>query len=192
MLGWKDRLTTTLEPILLKSDPRPEISAYHDMPYAIFWYEPGAEFAVRTELSLLKTRLEQAGKRVTIISLVECLTAALDAEGMTIASLSESEISVGLDSVIETLAEVLGHYQPLDQIVAARLPQTSDPLRDVVFITRTGALFPFYRAHALLEQMKGKVTVPCVLFYPGELDGGAELKFMGVLDADSNYRPKIF
>lgn len=99
MLGWKDRLTTTLEPILRKPDPRPEISAYHDMPYAIFWYEPGAEFAVRTELSLLKTRLEQSGKRVTVISLAECLTAALEAEGMTIASLSESEISVGLDSV---------------------------------------------------------------------------------------------
>lgn len=192
MPGWKDRLTTTLEPILRKQDPRPEISAYHDMPYAIFQHEPDAEFAVRTELSLLKTRLEQAGKRVTIISLAECLTAALDAEQMTIADLSKAEIAVGLPSVIEQLAELLSHYQPLDTILAARLPETSDPLKDVVFITRTGALFPFYRAHALLEQMKGKVTVPSILFYPGELDGAAGLRFMGILDADSNYRPRIF
>src|SRR5262245_52551936 len=128
MPGWKDRLTTTLEPILLKSDPRPEISAYHDMPYAIFQYDPGVEFAVRAELSLLKTRLEQAGKRVTIISLAECLTAALDAERMSIADLSKSEISVGLDSVIEQLANLLSDYQPLDQIVAARLPQPPNPL----------------------------------------------------------------
>jgi hypothetical protein len=90
------------------------------------------------------------------------------------------------------LAALLSHYQPLDRIVAARLPQTPDPLKDIVFITRAGALFPFYRTHALLEQMKGKVTVPSILLYPGELDGAAELRFMGVLDADSNYRPKIF
>jgi hypothetical protein len=44
----------------------------------------------------------------------------------------------------------------------------------------------------LLEQLKGKLDVPAVLFYPGELDGVAGLKFMGVLDADHNYRPKIF
>jgi len=141
---------------------------------------------------LLKTRLEQAGKRVTIISLAECLAAALDAEQMTIADLSKAEISVGLPAVIEQLAELLSHYQPLDTIVSARLPETSDPLKDVVFITRTGALFPFYRTHALLEQMKGKVTVPSILFYPGELDGAAGLRFMGILDADSNYRPRIF
>lgn len=192
MPDWKDRLTTTLEPILLKSDPRPEISVYHDMPYAIFRYDPGAEFAVRTELRMLKTRLEQANKRVTIISLAECLTAALDAEQMTITDLSDAEVSVGLPSVIEQLTNLLSDYQPLDQVVAERLPQTSDPLKDVVFITRTGALFPFYRAHALLEQMKGKVTVPSILFYPGKLDGAAALKFMGILDADINYRPRIF
>jgi len=37
-----------------------------------------------------------------------------------------------------------------------------------------------------------KVTVPGVLFYPGEMEGPAGLRFMGVLDAEHNYRPKIF
>lgn len=192
MPDWKNRLTTTLEPILLEPDPRPEISVYHDMPCAIFRYDPGEEFAVRTELRMLKTRLEQANKRVTIISLAECLAAALDAEKMTISALSDAEVSVGLDSVIEQLNNLLSDYQPLDQVVAKRLPQPSDPLKDVVLITRTGALFPFYRAHALLEQMKGKVDVPVILFYPGKLDGAAALKFMGILEADINYRPRIF
>ena len=59
-------------------------------------------------------------------------------------------------------------------------------------ITRAGALFPFYRTSSLLEQLKGKIEVPAVLFYPGELDGAAGLRFMGVLDAEHNYRPKIF
>ena len=41
-------------------------------------------------------------------------------------------------------------------------------------------------------QLKGRVHVPTVLFYPGGLDGAAGLRFMGVLDAEHNYRPKIF
>jgi hypothetical protein len=44
----------------------------------------------------------------------------------------------------------------------------------------------------LLEQLKGRVLTPTVLFYPGSLDGAAGLRFMGVLDAEHNYRPKIF
>jgi hypothetical protein len=72
------------------------------------------------------------------------------------------------------------------------MPQEADPHRDIVFILRTGALFPVYRTFSLLEQLKGRVHVPTVLFYPGDLDGAAGLKFMGVLDAEHNYRPKIF
>jgi len=62
----------------------------------------------------------------------------------------------------------------------------------VVFIVRAGALFPLYRTHALLEQLKGKLKVPAVLFYPGTIEGPTGLRFMGVLDAEHNYRPKIF
>ena len=62
---WLLRLTQKLEPILRTSDPRPQISAYHDMPYAIFRYPPEDEFAVRKQVTLLRTRLEQSGKHVS-------------------------------------------------------------------------------------------------------------------------------
>ena len=71
MNDWEQRLRRDLEPILRSDDPRPQISAYHDMPYAIFRYPPEEEFAVRQEVTLLKTRLEQRGKLVTSISLSE-------------------------------------------------------------------------------------------------------------------------
>ena len=80
MNDWLERLTTKLEPLLRLEDPRQKISAYHDMPYAIFRYPPEVEFSLRKELALLKTRLEQAGKRITTISLAERLQAALEAE----------------------------------------------------------------------------------------------------------------
>ena len=59
MSDWRERLTADLEPKLRVPDPRPLISAYHDMPYAIFRYPPEEEFAVRREVRLLQTRLEQ-------------------------------------------------------------------------------------------------------------------------------------
>jgi hypothetical protein len=192
MTDWKERLTTKLEPVLQQADPRPHISAYHDMPYAIFQYPPEAEFALRREISLLTTRLEQAGKRVTRISLSECMDEALAAEGLGSDALIDAEKSVGLESTIETIHQILSDYRPLDDLVASRIPEDADPLRDVVFIVRAGALFPVYRTSSLLEQLKGKVHVPAVLFYPGELDGATGLCFMGVLEAEHNYRSKIF
>ena len=192
MPDWKARLTGQLEPLLELPDPRQQISAYHDMPYAIFRYPPAAEFPLRQELALLRTRLEHAGKRVTAISLAECLQEALEAEDMGTETLIDLEQSVGLDAVIDTVFQVLSEYQPLDELVARRIPEDAAPQRDLVFIVRAGALFPLYRTSALLEQLKGKVNVPAILFYPGVLDGAAGLRFMGVLDAEHNYRPKIF
>jgi hypothetical protein len=192
MMDWKDRLKKQLEPVLKQTDPRPAISSYHDMPYAIFHYPPEDEFAVRQETSMLCTRLEQTGKRVTRISLAACMQEALEAEGLDTETLVDAEKSVGLGPTIETIHQVISEYRPLDELVASRIPDDSDPLRDVVFIVRAGALFPIYRTSSLLEQLKGKVHVPAVLFYPGQLDGAAGLRFMGVLDAEHNYRPKIF
>ena len=59
MRDWKQRLTEQLEPVLSQADPRPAISAYHDMPYAVFRYPPEEELAVRRQAALLRTRLQR-------------------------------------------------------------------------------------------------------------------------------------
>ncbi len=192
MSDWRKRLTLVLEPILRETDPRPKISAYHNMPYAIFRYPPDDEFAVRGEITMLRTRLEQAGKRITVISLATCLEMALERESITSDEIKMTEEMTGTATMASTIHKVLSEYQPLDALVAEQLPENADPLVDVVFITRAGALFPFYRTSSLLEQLKGKMDIPAILLYPGELDGAAGLRFMGVLDAEHNYRPKIF
>lgn len=192
MSEWRDRLLRNLEPILRLDDPRPQISAYHNMPYAIFRYPPEDEFAVRKEITLLATRLDHAGKRVTTISLAKCLDEALNRAGMTPARIARAEKQTGVEKMADTIHSVLSSREPLDALVAESLPADPEPTRDVVFITRAGALFPFYRTSSLMEQLQGKVHVPSVLFYPGELDGAAGLRFMGILDAEHNYRPKIF
>ena len=186
-----ERLTTRLEPILAAPDPRPAISNYHNMPYALFQYEPEEEFELRRQVTMLQTRLEQAGKRVVRISLAECLEEAMRSQ-QPLDEWFQAERNVGTEKVIETIHAVLAEYQPLVELVASRMPDSPAPEREIVLITRTGALFPVYRTFSLLEQLTGRVIVPTVLFYPGTLDGAAGLRFMGVLDAEHNYRPKIF
>jgi hypothetical protein len=187
----EQRFRLSLEPILELSDPRTRISTYHDMPYALFRYEPEEEFDLRKQVTLLETRLSQKGKRIKRISLAECLEEALRLQ-RPLEEWFGAEREQGVETIVETIHSVLSEYSPLVDLVAARMPADPDPLRDIVFILRTGSLFPVYRTFSLLEQLKGRVHVPTVLFYPGDLDGAAGLRFMGVLDAEHNYRPKIF
>ena len=191
MSDLEHRLREVLGPLLEQQDPRKQISAYHDMPYALFRYDAEEEFDLRKQVTMLETRLTQKGKRVKRISLAECLDEAMRSQ-RPLEEWFAAEREQGTDTIVETVHAILSEYAPLVELVAKRMPEDADPLRDVVFMLRTGALFPVYRTFSLLEQLKGRVNVPTILFYPGSLDGAAGLKFMGVLDAEHNYRPKIF
>jgi Domain of unknown function (DUF1788) len=191
MTDFEKRLRDDLEPILGSPDPRQKLSAYHDMPYALFRYDPEEEYRLRGELSLLQTRLVQKGKRVTRISLAKCLHEAMSSL-RPMEDWYEAERSGTVEETVQTITNVLEEYAPLVDLVAKRMPANPEPHSDVVLINRTGALFPVYRTFSLLEQLKGRVLVPTILFYPGDLDGASGLRFMGVLDAEHNYRPKIF
>ncbi|WP_437978283.1 BREX protein BrxB domain-containing protein [Sorangium sp. So ce295] len=191
MSDFEQRLKDDLGPILELPDPRERISAYHDMPYAIFPYDPEDEIPLRKAVTLLETRLHQKSKRIRRISLAECLDEAMRSQ-RALPEWFDVEREQGVDTVVDTIHSVLAEYAPLVDLVASRMPENPDPRNDIVFIVRTGALFPMYRTFSLLEQLRGKVQAPTILFYPGTLDGAAGLKFMGVLDAEHNYRPKIF
>ena len=191
MTDFERRLRDDLEPILGSPDPREKLSAYHDMPYALFRYDPEQEYPLRHELTMLATRLAQKGKRVTRISLAECLYTALESRS-PLETWYDAERNGAVEDLVKTITNVLEKYAPLVDLVAQRMPVNPDPRADVVLINRTGALFPVYRTFSLLEQLKGRVLVPTILFYPGDLDGASGLRFMGVLDAEHNYRPKIF
>ena len=192
MSDWKERLRERLEPILCAADPRPEISTYHDMPFGIFLYEPDAEFALRRELDDLTVRLSQSGKRVTRISLSDCLHASVAAAGVSNEELAELERSLGTGLIVDTIRELVTERAPMVEHVLENIPDDAIPERDLVFLERAAALYPVYHTSALLERLQGKLGIPTTLFYPGATDGPASLRFMAVQEAHPNYRPRIF
>src|SRR3954467_12724670 len=101
MSDLEHRLKHNLEPILEMPDPRERISAYHDMPYALFRYDPEEEFELRQQVSLLETRLTQKGKRVRRISLAQCLDAAMRLQ-RPLTEWFDVERELGTEKVVET------------------------------------------------------------------------------------------
>ena len=188
MPSLKDRMRM-LEDDLTAPDLR--ISAYHDMPFAIVHYDPAEEFDVRSELGMLITRLRRLhGKEVIEISLADLMFQAIQNE-VGLESLFDGEESDGLERTVETIHNILTDLQPLDCTVAEKL-QHRNPATTVAVLSRADALFPAFRTSALLENMRGQIQVPTILLYPGVLEGTVGLRFMGVCEADHNYRPKIY
>ncbi|GIW91563.1 MAG: hypothetical protein KatS3mg109_1995 [Pirellulaceae bacterium] len=94
----------SLEKDLLASPPR--ISAYHDLPFAIFRYDPEEEFPARKYIQLLATRLANAGRRVHPISIARLLWRAIrETEGL--AAIAQEERQFGFPRAQRTVSTIL-------------------------------------------------------------------------------------
>lgn len=178
------------------------IAMYHDMPFAIFRYDPEEEFVMRAELRLLLTRLQgQHGRESLIVSLADLLWESLVDVGYALDEWFAMEEDQGLQGIVDTINGVLAPDEkgedgapspgPLVRRIVERL-DGHDPRRTVAFLTRAEALYPAYHTSALLERMLGRVRVPVVLLYPGTSATGTELSFMGVHEASHHYRGKPY
>ena len=196
MKEWQRCLQQQLEPVLTAADSGAGLSTYTDMPFGIFLYPPEDEWELRAELRDLTIRLENAGKTVQRLSLAALLEQAIKAAGLSLEEIAEAEASLGSELVRDTLRDVLSGKAagavPLDELVAQAVDTSKPTSSHLVFLERVGALFDLHRPSALLENLRNRVLHPVVLFYPGQRDGPAGLRFMDEADADHNYRPKLF
>ena len=198
--AWKKRLVERLEPLLKSPVLSKEISTYQGVPFGLFAYPPTAERELRREVQMLAVRVEhETARKITFISMSDLLWEAIrtayppdgkalfDAERGMLGEDPEQR----LEDLQETIRAVVSEVCPLPQLIAERVAGL-DPDKSIVFLTRVGALYPAYRASALLENLMGEVRVPTVLFYPGTRSGTNTLRFMDSLDALHGYRHKIF
>jgi len=193
MFPLKDRVRT-LEADLKAAPMRHYI--YHDLPFAIFCYPPEQEWAMRREVDLLKTRLENdTNRKVAFVSLAELLWQAID-ESEGIEAVAELEQRDGFEAAQLQIQDYLSDpdWRPLPDLLAERLAEL-DPDRHIAFIVRAGALAPnIYRVSKLLDEMKGRTRVPCVLFMPATTEGRSSLRFMGIAENEGrgSYHTKVY
>lgn len=174
--------------------------------YAIVQYEPEEEFSLRERVQSLVSDLAGAGWMVHTISLYRLLLRRLDELGEdTIKQIVEVERKLtaldparGMRHLATKLAPHLERETGIAADVSAEIesflsqhPEHAD--RTVVVVGRAGALYPFFRVSALLKHLDGRTrTVPVILLYPGIRHEGNRLSFMGKLDPEGDYRPRIY
>lgn len=197
---WARRLKERLEP-LLKSPRLPaEISTYQGVPFALFVYPPTAERQLRREVAMLATRVQnEAGRNVHIVSMADLVWNAIHAafppngKGLFDAerSFRDEEPERRLERLQGQMEQLLSEVSPIPKMLEDRANGLSAE-KDLLLLTRVGALFPAYRASALLESLMGVVRVPTILFYPGTRSGTNSLRFMDSLEAVHSYRYRIY
>lgn len=177
----------------LLADP-PRISAYSELPCALFRYDPDAEWELRRELRKLTTRLENRGKRIQMLSLADFVWRAIEeAEGLD--PVVHLEASEGWEAAQRQVNVYLSDpdFLSLPGAIADRLREMEGSA-EFVFLCRAAALAPgMYLLSKLLDELKGRLAIPSVLFYPGSFDEHG-LRFMGIRDRETttHYRVKIY
>ena len=94
----------------------------------------------------------------------------------------------GSDHFLQRMQSRMGPEKYLEFIHGSFIERYGEPKRgrDVLIITGVGKIYPFMRAHIILESIQPVFSdIPVVLFYPGTYDG-QQLKLFGTI-ADGNY-----
>ena len=184
----------------------PRISTMRNYRFAIVQYDPSDEFKLRGEVQRLSTDLVANGWMVVSIDLQKLLLDRIRTQGpewverviqmeQRMAGIEPERglnyLKSKLSPLIEGPEGIAADCSRLIREHADQYPDTVD--RTVALIGRAGSLYPFFRSSALLRHLDGKTrNVPVVLLYPGERRGPTGLSFMGMLNPDNDYRPRIY
>lgn len=185
----------------------PCISTNRNYPFALFQYLPQEEFKMRDKLIELLDSLRTMGWTIMNVDLFATLLdyLAKQEEGELIEAFIEEEklqyrankndFSMPLRTLENSLDGIFKDTEAYAKDVFDRIMEKtahSDPLKTVVFLSRIGGLYPFYRTSSLLRYLDHGIRVPTIVLYPGERKEQYFLSFMGEVDADKDYRPRIY
>ena len=173
------------------------IAAHSDIPFAIFRYSPSEEFVLRRHMRLLAITLQNDHSRtVRFISLARI--AWETAELFGIDDLYKTESIRGFEAAQGHLRQLMSSedFKPAADIVLDKIASL-DPNKDCVFLVRAGGLAPFIqRTSTLLGALENRTRVPIVLFFPGRLELGTDLRFYDIPSHGGTgaycYRVKIY
>lgn len=212
-------MTTSLGPLFDKTFPAvqalrndllaeggPQISTMRNYRFAILLYDPGAEFKLRSQIRRLSDELKGLGWNTLSISLQSLLLERLKKEDRRVIDsiirterrFYERNPDRALNHLKDKIAPHIEGTGGIAKDVIALIDEFADKHpadinRTVIFVGRTGALYPFFHSSSLLKHIDGKTrNLPVVLLYPGKRHDGNALSFMGEIPPDRDYRPRIY
>lgn len=190
----------------LTDESGPSISTMRNYNFAILPYNPADEFELRRKVSQLSAELRSIGWVVHTISLRKLMLKRIRQKaGDRLERFIERERLGaeraplgGLRELERRIPRWLSGEDGLAADVGAELERLVDEdpdraERTVVFLGQVAALYPFVRTSALLRYFDGHThKTPVVLLYPGDKTEEGGLRFMGELDPNMDYRPRIY
>ena len=96
-----------------------------------------------------------------------------------------------MKEVYDSLGENLKNMEVLEEAILSKQEEVKNIKDGVLLITDVESIHPFTRFGPIEQKIYGKVEVPIVVLYPGEMSGSA-LKFLGFYPEDGNYRSKHY
>lgn len=184
----------------------PRISTMRNYRFAIVQYDPKDEFELREKVQRLSADLVANGWMILsldlqallldrvraqgaewegkVIQMEQRMAAIAPERGLNYLKSKLTPLIEGPDGIAADCSRIICEY-------ADKHPEKVD--RTLALVGRAGALYPFYRSSALLRHLDGRTrNVPVVLLYPGERRGPTSLSFMGMVNPDNDYRPRIY
>ncbi|MEN8446581.1 MAG: DUF1788 domain-containing protein, partial [Cyanobacteria bacterium J06555_13] len=190
----------------LLAEAGPRISTMRNYRFAILVYDPTEEFALRQRIRHLSDELKGLGWNVKPISLQQLLLERLKKEPPRVLEsiirmehrLYEKQPERALNHLKNKLSRYIEGPDGIAKDVVTWINDFADEYpneanRTLIFLGRTGALYPFFRSSALLKYIDGKTrNLPVVALYPGTRESLQSLSFMGELESDRDYRPRVY
>ena len=140
------------------------------VPFFRVMYPPREEREALRQFRLLPERVKQQGWQVECISLTYVFREALASLfGCKVEELSERMKKEERTRNRKELKSSLVEHLPTEmaRIITESIESRGLFRKGVVFLIRTGAIYPFMRPSHLLAQLEGKVKCAIVIAYPG-------------------------
>lgn len=182
-----DEKLMMIEEVISDENFRKNKGLSNEVGYYIFDYPAEEEIKVRKYLENLKNKNKSKpqGYELVIYDVYDIMLDLIEEEGL-MESCIEMEVNEGLDYLISAINDIL--RIDYDDNYFNTYIEENTPNNSVVFITGIGKIFPFVRAHGILNKLHLVFDrAPVVLFYPGKYDGQSLMLFSEFKD-DNYYR----
>ncbi len=158
----------------------------NEVGFFTFCYEPSLELQARVFFSRIAEE-SNAGKlpcTVKAVNLYDVFLQILE-EKRILKAVPKQELKTGTEKQLKQLQKIASPEAFAKKILELTQPHE---YRDVLIVTGVGEVYPFCRAHDLLNNMQADFAqIPVVVAYPGTFNG-KEFRLFGALKSDNYYR----